>query len=194
MAPLLATLFLIICILLIIVVLLQKGRGGGLGAAFGGMGSSAFGTRTGDVLTWVTIVLTAMFLLLAIFAHFAYRPAPSMVLAPRFDPPTADKPGGTTYVKIECDTPGAAIFYTLDGTVPTEESEPYKRANVPVEWKQTLTARAFRQGWKPSPAVRATYGPVEQPATGQADANELVDMIHAPETDTRRAWGDTTRE
>ena len=60
------TLFIVICILLILVVLLQKGRGGGLGAAFGGAGSSAFGTKTGDVFTWVTIVLTSLFLLLAI--------------------------------------------------------------------------------------------------------------------------------
>ena len=46
---LLGVLFLVICFLLIIIILLQKGKGGGLGAAFGGMGSSAFGTRTGDV-------------------------------------------------------------------------------------------------------------------------------------------------
>ena len=58
--------FIVVCFLLIVVVLLQKGRGGGLGAAFGGGGGgSAFGTRTGDVFTWVTIVLTAVFLLLA---------------------------------------------------------------------------------------------------------------------------------
>ena len=56
MAIFLATLFVLVCILLIVVILLQKGRGGGLGAAFGGLGSSAFGTRTGDVFTWVTIV------------------------------------------------------------------------------------------------------------------------------------------
>ena len=56
-----------ICVLLIVVVLLPKGRGGGLGAAFGGLGSSAFGTRVGDVFTWVTIVLTALFLVLAFF-------------------------------------------------------------------------------------------------------------------------------
>ena len=58
------TLFVITCVLLILVVLLQKGRGGGLGAALGGTGGSAFGTRTGDVLTWVTIVLTSLFLIL----------------------------------------------------------------------------------------------------------------------------------
>jgi len=55
-------LFIIVCLMLIVVVLVQKGRGGGLGAAFGGAASSAFGTRVGDVFTWVTIVLTALFL------------------------------------------------------------------------------------------------------------------------------------
>ena len=81
----LATLFVVICILLIIVVLLQKGRGGGIGSAFGGGGSAAFGTRTGDVFTWVTIVLTALFLLLAITTTLVYRPAPSS--APPAAPP-----------------------------------------------------------------------------------------------------------
>jgi preprotein translocase subunit SecG len=71
----LTTLFIMICVLLIIVVLLQKGRGGGLGAAFSGGGSAAFGTRTGDVFTWVTIVLVGLFLLLSIVLTLVYRPS-----------------------------------------------------------------------------------------------------------------------
>ena len=73
MATFLTTLFILVSILLVMVVLLQKGRGGGLGAAFGGGSGSAFGTRTGDVFTWVTIVLTALFLLLAVGTMLAYR-------------------------------------------------------------------------------------------------------------------------
>lgn len=71
----LATLFTVICILLVIVVLLQKGRGGGLGAALGGggAGSSAFGARTGDVFTWVTIVLTGLFLILGVLTTLVYK-------------------------------------------------------------------------------------------------------------------------
>jgi preprotein translocase subunit SecG len=61
------TLFIFICIILIILVLIQKGRGGGLSGAFGGGGGgTAFGAKTGDVLTWATSVVFGIFLLLAI--------------------------------------------------------------------------------------------------------------------------------
>jgi preprotein translocase subunit SecG len=41
---------------LILLVLIQRGKGGGLAGAFGGMGgSSAFGTRAGDTFTRITV-------------------------------------------------------------------------------------------------------------------------------------------
>ena len=62
-----AILFIICCVVLILVILIQKGRGGGLSAAFGGAGAgSILGSKTGDFLTWVTIVLVGVFLLLAV--------------------------------------------------------------------------------------------------------------------------------
>jgi preprotein translocase subunit SecG len=46
----------ILTLFLIVLILIQRGRGGGLAGAFGGMGgSSAFGARTGDVFTKVTV-------------------------------------------------------------------------------------------------------------------------------------------
>ena len=43
------------------------GRGGGLASAFGGgSGNTAFGSKTGDVLTWATSVIFGLFLLLAV--------------------------------------------------------------------------------------------------------------------------------
>ena len=63
----LMVLFIIVSLFLILLVLIQKGRGGGLASAFGGMGgNTAFGSKTGDVLTWATSVIFGVFLLLAI--------------------------------------------------------------------------------------------------------------------------------
>ena len=174
MATFLATLFLIICVLLIVVVLLQKGRGGGLGAAFGGMGSSAFGTRVGDVFTWVTIILTALFLLLAILTTVSYRPAPKPVEAPTFTPPPRETTEPTS-VTISCTTPGATIYYTLDGTEPTEDSSRYEAASVLVQPGQSLRARAFRRH-RASPIIMGYYGPPPptQPAGAVGQHAEAV--------------------
>lgn len=60
-------LFIIVCLLLILIILIQKGRGGGLSSAFGGGGgNTAFGSKTGDVLTWATSIIFGVFLILAI--------------------------------------------------------------------------------------------------------------------------------
>src|SRR5829696_8358066 len=60
-------LFLTVCVFMILLVLIQKGRGGGLASAFGGAGgNTAFGSKTGDVLTWATSVVFGIFLVLAI--------------------------------------------------------------------------------------------------------------------------------
>lgn len=174
---LLATLFIIICILLIGVVLLQKGRGGGLSAAFGGMGSSAFGTRVGDVLTWVTIVMTALFLLLATAVTLSFKPTLDAVATPVFEPdPGVSVLNETVTVTLKCtDTGlGAKIYYTTDGKEPTVKSTLFEK---PFKAKvgTPLRARAFLAGRSDSQIADATYTlnvvkPVtaETPATGPA--------------------------
>ncbi len=70
-----AVLFVLTSIVLVLVILVQKGRGGGLSGAFGGgMAGGLLGSKTGDFLTWVTIVLVAVFLTLAILMARFYRP------------------------------------------------------------------------------------------------------------------------
>ena len=166
---LLGTLFLVICILLIVVVLLQKGRGGGLGAAFGGMGSSAFGTRVGDVFTWVTIVLTALFLLLAIGTTMLYRPSPDQVVAPIFSPRPEQVPGDQPVtITMACSTGGVEIRFTLDGSEPTKNSTLFE-SPITVRPNTTVKAMAFRGGgWTPSDVATAYYGPREELTTQEA--------------------------
>ena len=56
-------------IFLILLVLVQRGRGGGLAGALGGMGgSSAFGAKAGDVFTRVTVVAASIWIVLCIVA------------------------------------------------------------------------------------------------------------------------------
>lgn len=59
----------LLCLFLILLVLVQRGRGGGLTGALGGMGGqSAFGTKAGDVFTRITIVVAAVWILLSMAA------------------------------------------------------------------------------------------------------------------------------
>lgn len=52
-------------VFLILLVLIQRGRGGGLAGAFGGLGGqSAFGTKAGDLFTRITIVVATVWILL----------------------------------------------------------------------------------------------------------------------------------
>lgn len=75
---LVAILFVLISVVLVLLILVQKGRGGGLSAAFGGgMASGLLGSKTGDFLTWATITVVSVFLVLAVVLARFYRPAVS---------------------------------------------------------------------------------------------------------------------
>ena len=63
-----------VCLVLMFVVLLQQGRGGGLGAAFGGgAASQVFGGRgAGNILTRATAVCAGIFMLTSVsLAYFS---------------------------------------------------------------------------------------------------------------------------
>jgi len=56
-------------LILILLVLVQRGKGGGLAGAFGGMGGqSAFGTKAGDTFTKITIGAAAAWIVLCILS------------------------------------------------------------------------------------------------------------------------------
>ena len=71
-----AGIFIFCAVALILIILVQKGKGGGLSAAFGGgMAGGILGSKTGDFLTWVTIVLVGIFLTLAVVMAKFYKPS-----------------------------------------------------------------------------------------------------------------------
>jgi preprotein translocase subunit SecG len=95
--PILATLFALLAILLMGVILLQRGRGVGLAGAFGGAGgNTAFGAKTGDFLTWATIVIAGVFLVTSILLNYAFRPQTAVSRAGVLARPLSEPISGAT--------------------------------------------------------------------------------------------------
>jgi len=92
------SLFVFICAVLTLLVLIQKGRGGGLSSAFGGGGggNTAFGAKTGDVLTWATSIVFALFVLLAIALNLLANHVGNVPASPTVQNAPAAPPGGST--------------------------------------------------------------------------------------------------
>src|SRR6187401_3078576 len=96
--------FIVVCLFLVLLILIQKGRGGGLASAFGGAGgSTAFGSKTGDVLTWATSIVFGIFVVLAIVLNLIankmdqnYRDSAKagVILAPTQQPQLPGMPKG----------------------------------------------------------------------------------------------------
>ena len=106
----LVVLLIAVCCLLILVILVQRGRGGGLAGAFGGAGgTSAFGAKTGDVFTWITVVVATVFVLLNVAAGFLMDQSPKPVtptpvraepLTPETETEAVPEPGTVTPIEI----------------------------------------------------------------------------------------------
>ena len=66
-------LFIVASVVLVLIILAQRPQGGGLASAFGGSGGgstdTAFGGRTGDVLTYATIAAFICYILVAIMLN-----------------------------------------------------------------------------------------------------------------------------
>jgi preprotein translocase subunit SecG len=130
--------------LLIGLVLLQKNRGSGLSGAFGGVGGhTAFGTRTGDVMTWITVSLTAMFLLLSIAAVYAFEPdktaddaavAPPSAVAPIETDAAGDGAAGdATPAGGSTLPPGAFETISIPAATGGTADAPADKTDVPVK-------------------------------------------------------------
>ncbi|MGQ0712350.1 MAG: preprotein translocase subunit SecG [Gemmatimonadaceae bacterium] len=123
MYTLLIVLLVLASVMLIAVVLMQAGKGGGLAATFGGVGTSPdsfFGTRQmGNVLTKSSWYLGGAFLLLGfVLSLMSSRAATSRSVL--------DQPAGAATAPVTAPTPGINQAPIPLETAPTtpEQSEP----------------------------------------------------------------------
>ncbi len=102
-------------------------------------------------------------------------PAP----APLIQPGSGTFPAGTAVTLADA-TPGATIYYTTNGTLPSASSAQYT-APIALASPATITAAAVAPGYAFSPASTATYtvlpvaaAPVLTPTPGPFPTSELV--------------------
>jgi preprotein translocase subunit SecG len=115
---LLGTALLLVTLFLILLILVQRGKGGGLAGALGGMGGeSALGTRAGDVFTKITVGTALIWILLCMLTYKIYEP-------PKL-PETADPRGSVT------GTEEGASDTTDSSTTPGGSTEDVSDDNAP---------------------------------------------------------------
>jgi preprotein translocase subunit SecG len=114
LTTLLNVLLVLTSIFLILLILIQRGKGGGLAGAFGGVGgSSAFGTKAGDVFTKITIrTALVWFLLNMLLVYGMSRNQPSLLSGGKA-PASASKGDGT-----KSGTPDVPAPVLEKGTLP----------------------------------------------------------------------------
>ncbi len=162
------SLLLFVAVLLILLVLIQKGRGGGLSSAFGGSGgSTAFGAKTGDVLTWATSIVFGVFILLAVildlvvnhqYASTTPTDTTSTAATAETSTPTTVAPiNGTDRITQElARLKQSAAATTMPTTLPTGFAIPH----VPVEATTLPAVPSFKV---PSLMVPTTAPAATQP-------------------------------
>jgi len=154
MSTLLAILLFITSVFLILLVLIQRGRGGGLAGAFGGLGGqSAFGTKAGDLFTRITIVVATVWILLC---------AASVKLLNNTGDGLLSNELGATSAKSSLDD--AAAKAPADG-----------KAAAPADGKAVVPAtdsKAPAEGAAPAADAPAAETPAAAPAAGETPAAE----------------------
>jgi preprotein translocase subunit SecG len=166
MGTLLLILLLLVGMFMILVVMLQRGRGGGLVGALGGQGGhSAFGTRAGDLFTWITIGTACVWVLLACGAGWRLRYENE-----RF----RDRPGTTNDAPL----PGAESKDNEPPPIPSRETP---AAGTKTDPGKTLPAEKPEESPKTAPAKKSATP--EKPAES-TEAEPKAPAADAPATET----------
>jgi preprotein translocase subunit SecG len=105
-----------VCVFLMLVVLLQQGKGGGMGAAFGGGAQQVFGGRgAGNILTRATAVCAAIFMLTSVSLAYVSSSGDRDLKAKILEEQRKGKGNEGTKVKATKPKPSAAPDDTAPG-------------------------------------------------------------------------------
>lgn len=126
-------------LLMILTILIQRPQGGGLAAAFGGAGAgsgqTAFGAKTGDALTIMTIVVFIFWLLVSIGLVYATkRPDPNAAGAATTNQtaPADEQSGPGTVDPDAPPAPAVPAAGSMDAARPPETSETPEGGELPA--------------------------------------------------------------
>ncbi len=150
----LATLFAFVAIILMGVILLQRGKGVGLSGAFGGAGGhTAFGAKTGDVLTWATIIVAIVLLTFAVILNYVFVP-PTPFATPTTPPVLPPVVPSTPGTQTPAPTPGETATPPAGPVSPAPvETAPPPEEDSPIEPEERPEGT-----WNPDdPAARPQY-------------------------------------
>jgi preprotein translocase subunit SecG len=162
----LATLFAFMAIVLMGVILLQRGKGVGLSGAFGGAGGhTAFGAKTGDVLTWATIIVAILLLTFAVILNYIFVP-PTPFATPPTPPPTLPPVVPESGTQAPAPIPGEATAppagpgspTPVETIPPTDADAPAETAPPPEGDSPAESDQTPEGTWKPdNPGTRPQY-------------------------------------
>jgi preprotein translocase subunit SecG len=150
----------LLSVFLILVILVQRGRGGGLTGALGGMGGqSAFGTKAGDLFTRITIGVAFLWVLLSMLSlrvlnHRAQTAGLSTTRAPAVVAPLAPGKGVPALPGKE-----PASGEKAGGDKSSTETPPPAAKETPTE------------GGTPAPSAPPAATPPSEPAPAPAGGN-----------------------
>jgi len=113
-----------------------------------------------SVITFATWDFTSIWSHDADFTHNSGYPyleteAPGTVAAISFNPP-AGAYQHAFYLTLTCPTEFAHIYYTMDGSEPSEASTEFS-TQIVINHSCSVKARAYRQNWQPSEICTAVY-------------------------------------
>jgi hypothetical protein len=129
----------------------------------------SFAIPAGETAASITLPPNRNVVVLAVDVTPSSQPATATAAAPTFSPIAGTYTSAQT-VALSDPTPGALLYYTLDGSTPTTNSTQYT-APVPIAATTTVSTLAVAAGYAPSAVASASYTIAPPGPTGPPSAN-----------------------